>query len=89
MTDDLFDFGFSAVTEDELDSVQKMKKEHEKIKKELKGVDSKAERIYNAVLPLLDNLRRDPEKDYIYWPNREEKIDDFEARLSAILDGDE
>lgn len=34
------------------------------------------------VLPLLYNLKKNPEKEYIYWPNRENKIQD---QINKIL----
>lgn len=88
MTDD-FDFGFSAVTEEELDIYQDVQKKADQVEQQLKEVDNKALKLYNAIIPLLDNLRKNPEKEIIRWPNREEKIDAFEAKLSRILDGDE
>ena len=30
--------------------------------------------VEKLVLPVLYNLMKNPEKDYIYWPNREEII---------------
>jgi hypothetical protein len=35
------------------------------------------------VLPLLYNLKKNPEKEYIYWPNRENKIQD---QINKILE---
>ena len=31
-------------------------------------------KIEQLILPVLYNLMKNPEKDYIYWPNREEII---------------
>lgn len=72
------DFGFSAITEDELEIVQTAKSQVEK------GSD-KAKQMYDAIRPLLDNLRKDPDKPIINWPNRLEKIDAFEKKLLTIL----
>jgi hypothetical protein len=44
--------------------------------------------LYDMVVPLINNLKANPEKDYIYWPNRYEKLDEFEAKLFAILNGE-
>lgn len=72
-----FDFGFefsddmtSAITE----------KEQEAIK-----AQNKAEAMYKAILPLLNNLKKDPEKPNIVWPNRDKKIDEFIKKLQNIL----
>ena len=63
MSDLDFDFGFTAVTEDELEAVQKTKVSAE-------GAQEKLEKLYNAITPLLTNLKKNPEKEYILWPNR-------------------
>ena len=41
--------------------------------------------LYNAILPLLSNLKKNPEKEYILWPNRTEKIEEFEDHISQII----
>lgn len=89
MKDDIFDFGFSAVDEEELQVVESSKSQVEELQQQLELVDKKAQRLYNAFIPLLDNLRKNPEKEYIYWPDRVSKIDAFETKLSDILNGDE
>lgn len=78
-----FDFGFTSVHEDELETVQKAKRDVQEAKK---TVNDKAELLYNCILPLLDNLKKNPEKDIIYWPNRTEKIEEFKLKLKNILD---
>ena len=78
MSDDLdFDFGFTAVTEDELETVQKTK---------TTATDAQArlEKLYNAITPLLTNLKKNPEKEYILWPNRLEKVEQFEDYIQKI-----
>jgi|TARA_B100000424_G_C22643430_1_gene355412 hypothetical protein len=80
-----FDFGFTAVDEDELDAVQKVQKSAEANSVAVEKLEDKVNKIYNAVLPLLTNLKKNPEKDYIYWPNRNLKIDQFEVVLQKII----
>jgi hypothetical protein len=82
---DIFDFGFTAVDEDELESVRLLQQQTETVQQELKTVDNRAKALYDAVLPLLENLKSDPSKDYIYWPNRYDKIDAFQDKLAAIM----
>ena len=88
MTDDIFDFGFTTVTEDELKTVQESQDEVTSLEAQVKELDMRLTTLYNAVIPLLNNLRANPDKDYIYWPNREAKIDAFETKLSLIVNGD-
>jgi hypothetical protein len=78
---DLFDFGFTAVTEDELEVVQSTTAKVETTTDTL-------DKLYNAVIPLLNNLKANPEKDYIYWPNRLDKVEQFEDHLQKIYRGE-
>lgn len=68
--DDDFDFGFTTSSEEE-------------IKQE--GND-KARAMYDAIMPLLQNLQKDADKNpIINWPNRAKKIDQFITKLNKIL----
>lgn len=84
-----FDFGFSAVSEDELETVEASKKFAAQSEATVDELKDRLDRMFRAILPLLNNLRKDPEKQYIVWPDREAKIDAFETKLAAILDGDD
>ena len=75
MTD--FDFGFTAVNEEELESYQK-------VSSVASSTQDKIDKLYNAVIPLLNNLKANPEKDYILWPNRLKKVEEFEDYLTRI-----
>lgn len=46
---------------------------------------NKATTMFNMILPLLNNLKKSPEKPNIVWPDREQKINDFISKLEAIL----
>ena len=87
MSDNLldFDFGFTAVDEDELEAVQSVKTEVSTVTSESKELEDKLNKLYNAILPLLSNLKKNPEKEYILWPNRTEKIEAFEDLISNII----
>lgn len=75
--DDDFDFGFTVVDEEELDAVKhKMD--------DANATQDKLDRLYNAIQPLLNNLKKNPEKEYILWPNRIEKVDQFADKLYKI-----
>ena len=84
MTDDIFDFGFTAVTEEELESVQTLQQTVE----DAGDVEIRLNKLYNAIQPLLNNLRKDPEKEYILWPNRLEKVEQFSDLLDSIYTGE-
>ena len=86
MSDDFdFDFGFTAVDEDELEVVQKQSQKLESTSGKAEELEDKLNKLYNSILPLLSNLKANPEKDYIYWPKRTEKVEQFEDLISAIV----
>ena len=82
-----FDFGFTAVDEDELEAVQQLATKSETATNTVNQLEDKLDRLYTAILPLLTNLKKNPEKDYIYWPKRTAKIDQFEDVLRKIIEG--
>lgn len=82
---DIFDFGFTAVDESELESVQKAQAEVSTTSADAQLAEEKLNKLYNAILPLLTNLKKNPEKDYIYWPNRVGKVDEFEDMITKIV----
>jgi tetrahydromethanopterin S-methyltransferase subunit B len=80
MAKELFDFGFTAVDEDELDVAQEVKS----VTDTAEQLQTKLDDLYNAIQPLLTNLKTNPEKEYIKWPNRLEKVEAFEDVLQEI-----
>ena len=84
MNDDFFDFGFTAVDEDELEAVQKVVKKAEVSQTEASSAQERLDKLYNAITPLLNNLKKNPEKEYILWPNRLEKVEQFEDLIQKI-----
>ena len=90
-TEDLFDFGFTAVDEKELNAYQEAERLKTEAESKLSAADSstaklqgKVDKLYNAILPLLSNLKKNPEKDYILWPQRLDKVEAFETYLQTI-----
>ena len=84
MSDFDFDFGFTAVTEEELEVVQKQAAAVETTTHNLEALQDKIDTLYNMFQPLLNNLKKNPEKDYIYWPNRMDKIELFSDKLDEV-----
>jgi hypothetical protein len=80
---DIFDFGFTAVDESELD----IAKQAEELSAEAQSNDQRLKKLYDSIVPLLANLKKNPEKEYIKWPNRVSKIEEFEAKISKIVYG--
>jgi len=84
---DLFDFGFTLVDEDELESVHAAQAETGQYSDEIDELRERLDRLFNAIQPLLTNLKVNPEKEYIAWPNRLEKIEEFETHIQNIYKG--
>jgi|TARA_B100000497_G_C7663095_1_gene399530 hypothetical protein len=87
MSDDLFDFGFTIVDEEELEVVQKANETLSLNTTAVISTKEKLDKLFNAVQPLLNNLKQNPEKEYILWPNRLEKIEQFEDHIQKIYKG--
>ena len=79
-----FDFGFTAVDEDELNAVQEKNLQVDAAQSTAEANQEKLDKLYNAIMPLLSNLKKNPEKDYILWPNRLAKVEEFETHLQGI-----
>jgi hypothetical protein len=84
MTDLDFDFGFTAVDETELEAVQKATAEASEVASTATTTQEKLDKLYNAITPLLTNLKKNPEKEYILWPNRLAKVEEFEDHIQKI-----
>ena len=87
MTDELFDFGFTIVDENELEVVQQATQQVETVSSNVQSTQDRLDKLYNAVQPLLNNLKQNPEKEYILWPNRLNKIEQFEDHIQKIYQG--
>ena len=76
------DFGFTAMDADELASVDT------KIVEKTTTATEVIEKLDNFIRPLLENLAKDSDKDYIYWPNRSEilfkKLEELENKKKNI-----
>jgi hypothetical protein len=75
------DFGFSAVSEAEYNSV---------ISKSEQTVDAYKARLAEVeklVIPFLNKLIKTADKEYIYWPNRKPAIEDQMQRILKLTRG--
>ena len=84
MSDDFFDFGFTAVDEEELEAVQTATKKAETVASSADETKEKLDKLFNAITPLLNNLKKNPEKEYILWPDRLSKVEAFEDHLQIV-----
>lgn len=67
-----WDFGFTAVDYDPLETT---------------NLQDKLIAVEALIMPLLENLKLNPEKEYIHWPNRVAVIDKQIAKIKAITRG--
>jgi hypothetical protein len=72
------DFGFTAMDAEELASVDT------KIVEKTTTATEVISKLDDFVRPLLENLAKDSDKDYIYWPNRVDIINKKLKELDEI-----
>ena len=72
-----FDFGFD-FSDDLTDAFNEKEQQ-------AAAAHNKAVTMYKMIMPLLNNLKRNPEKPNIVWPDREKKIDEFIKKLDNVL----
>ena len=74
-------FGFAALDADELKAVDSS------ISSSTTQANAIIEKLDDFVRPLLENLAKDSDKDYIYWPNRVDTINKKILELDKIKAG--
>lgn len=73
-----FDFGFTSVSEEDITAPV--------VNEVIGTTQDKALQMYKAIIPLLNNLAKDSDKNaYIHWPERAKKIEAFKKKLESIL----
>lgn len=82
MKDD-FDFGFNIVSEDELKQYEQQLAQQ--LEETRVTAVSTLEGLQKMYQPLLDNLKKDPSKHYIFWPNRTTIIEQFEKKVAEYV----
>jgi len=78
-----FDFGFTLVDEADLEVSQELVT----ATATSASAQEKLDKLYNAITPLLNNLKANPEREYIKWPNRVDKVEAFETHIQKIYKG--
>lgn len=89
--DETNDFGFSLVSETELKAheqlLQKKIEEQSKVVEQTETeLKDKLHGLRDMIMPLLNNLAKDPEKTYILWPERSAKIKLFIDKINKYVD---
>ena len=85
------DFGFTAVDSDDLlkidEKVSKTAASSEENQELVDVLTAKVDKLDNFIRPLLENLAKDSDKDYIYWPNRIDIVRKQIDNLNSIIEG--
>jgi len=78
-----FDFGFTTEYDPSIelkDTVKNLTDESSKYK-------ARMIKLYDTIIPLLNNLEKNPDQEMIKWPNRDKKVKEFKQKLNDIMDG--
>lgn len=86
-----FDFGFTAMSEEELKAaenqiIQSAQEKTAELEEATKTYEEKLNTLYKMVMPLLNNLAKDSDRAYIYWPDRHKKMTEFITKVNALMD---
>jgi len=89
-----FDFGFSIEGDDFIPPSGQAKIDQsadtiQSLNDKLLAEEQKLKNVMSAILPLLNNLMKDPEKPTIYWPERAKKTTEFKAMLLSLAEMEE
>lgn len=85
--DESFDFGFTIVDEQELEVLQEAEEKLTVVSGNADALQDRLDKLYSMVMPLLNNLAKNPDKNYIFWPNRLAKIEQFRDALDKVYQG--
>lgn len=77
-----FDFGFTAVSEEEYNS--QVKQKEQLLEREQISSQQKVEELEKIIMPLLVNLLKTADREYIHWPNREKQLKEMIDRVANI-----
>jgi hypothetical protein len=82
------DFGFTAVDYSDIEisatKEESYKQELLRAYERLSKIESDFNLYRHAIQPFLENLKKDPEKEYILWKDRKQKIEKFQSELSIF-----
>jgi hypothetical protein len=49
-------------------------------------LNNKVSKLLETVMPLIDSLCEDPEKEYIYWKNRYSELKELKQKIASIVE---
>ena len=83
------DFGFSFYTQEEMQSKEKqlseqLQKTQQKLSNTLEDANRRIDEMRNSIMPFLNNLLKDPTKQWMLWPNRAKQVQSFIDKINQI-----
>jgi hypothetical protein len=86
------DFGFSFYSDEEMKAnetalakqLEATKQKVATTAQDIKEISNRVDQIKNAIMPLLNNLMKTPEKQYLLWPDRAAQIKAFIDKINKI-----
>jgi hypothetical protein len=75
-------FGFTIMSEDQITSDIRAATQQSEIQ-----YLEMAHKLKDLILPLLHNLAKNPDSEYIKWPNRSKAINDFIFKMYEVIGG--
>jgi hypothetical protein len=84
-----YDFGFTGVDEHEIkqDVLQELDAKGQALTEKEEELAHKIKVLESIIVPLLNNLIKTAEKDYIYWPNRTAKCQEMLDKVLTTTRG--
>lgn len=77
--DSEFNFGFEIVSEEDINKPMLQAAEAS-----TRQYAEEAQKLREMILPLLHNLAKKPESEYIKWPNRSKTINEFITKMFLV-----
>lgn len=85
------DFGFNLVTAEDLFKQKRLevaREARERLKenyeKRLQLLKNRIDNLYNAVVPLIEELSQETNRDYVHWPERGKEMKELLETINKI-----
>ncbi len=82
--DEIFDYGFSLMTEEEVKKAENELLEQKN--NELTDVQKKLLGFKKIIWPFLEHLKTDGDKLYVFWPQRASKVTELQRKIQNYLE---
>ena len=80
--DQHWDFGFSFISDEEMKAQEKILTD--KLQSVQSGSKEQVDALRGLIMIFLNNMLKDPEKPWIYWPDRVDRVREFINKINSI-----